>query len=65
MYRIPGGPMMHNPLSTPSIILNCLFMLITLAGFAFFVVTAWRFMRAHEQLASAVKDIAISVKPKE
>ncbi len=65
MYRFPGGPMMHNPLATPSMILNCIFMLITLAGFVFILITAWRFMRAHEQLANAARDIAINLKPKE
>jgi hypothetical protein len=43
-------------------------MLIVLAGWVFFLVTAWRFMRAHESIARAMatfKDASIDLKPKE
>jgi hypothetical protein len=40
-------------------------MLITLAGFVFLLVVAWRFMKAHEALASAFKDASLRLIPKE
>jgi hypothetical protein len=45
-----------------------IFMLIVLAGWVFFLVTAWRFMKAHESIASVMatlKDASVSLKPKE
>jgi len=52
----------------PSFILHGVLMLVVLAGWVFFLVTAWRFMRAHESIAGALatlKDASISLKPKE
>jgi Flp pilus assembly protein TadG len=40
-------------------------MLITLAGFVFLSVVAWRLMKAHEMLASALKDVASSLRTEE
>jgi hypothetical protein len=63
----PRYPMIQSHF-LPSIILNCIFMLIVLAGWVFFLVTAWRFTRAHESIASAlatIKDASINLKPKE
>ncbi len=63
----PRYPMMQ-PHFSPSIIVNWIFMLIVLAGWVFFLVTAWRFTRAHESIASAlatIKDVSINLKPKE
>jgi len=63
----PRYPLMQHHF-LPSMILNCIFMLIVLAGWVFFLVTAWRFMRAHESLASVMatlKDASINLKPKE
>jgi uncharacterized membrane protein len=46
-------------------IIHCLSALIVLAGVAFFLITVWRFMRAHEKIACALKDLAVIPKTKE
>jgi hypothetical protein len=40
-------------------------MLVLLVGFVFLAVVAWRFMKAHEMLVSAIKNASISLRPKE
>jgi hypothetical protein len=40
-------------------------MLVGLVGFVFVLVVAWRLMKAHEALASALKNISVSSRPKE
>jgi hypothetical protein len=47
------------------VVWQSLCMLISLAGLVFFLVVAWRFMKAHEALASAFKDTVIGLKSKE
>jgi len=37
-------------------------LLVLLAGYVFLAVVAWRFMKAQETPASAIKDAAISLK---
>jgi hypothetical protein len=63
----PRFPMMQ-PYFSPFMFVHWIFMLIVLAGWVFFLVTAWRFMRAHESIASVMatlKDASVSLKPKE
>jgi len=63
----PRYPMMQPHFLAFSVI-HWIFGLIVLAGWVFFLVTAWRFMRAHESLANVMtilKDNSITVKPKE
>jgi hypothetical protein len=57
--------MMHPYFVSLFAIWQSLFMLLMLAGFVFFLVVAWRFMKAHETLASTLKDAVISLRPKE
>jgi hypothetical protein len=39
--------------------------LALLAGYVFLAVVAWRFIKAQETLASAIKDAAVSLRPEE
>ena len=60
--------MMHYHFISPFAIYQGIFMLLILAGYVFSLVIAWRFMRAHESLASmlaTLKDTSLSLKPKE
>ncbi len=58
MYpRLPAHPMMYGGFGLGFAIVSWICALIMLAGFVFFLVTAWRYMRAHEQLSNAVKEI--------
>jgi hypothetical protein len=57
--------MMHPYYGSQFVIWQSLCMLIVLAGFVFALVVAWRFMKAHETLASTLKNTSISLKPKE
>jgi hypothetical protein len=59
---------MMQPHFSPFMFVHWIFMLIVLAGWVFFLVTAWRFMKAHESIASVMatlKDASVSLKPKE
>lgn len=64
MHPIRPNPMMHTHLLAFSIV-HWISALIVLAGCVFFLITAWRFMRAHEQIACTLKDVAVIPKPKE
>jgi hypothetical protein len=57
--------MMHPYLVSLLLVLQGLFMLIALAGFVFLLLVAWRCMKAHEAMAAACKDAAISLIPRE
>jgi hypothetical protein len=58
--------MMHPYFMSPlAAILQGIGMLVLLAGYVFLAVVAWRFMKAHEVLASAIKNTSISLGPKE
>lgn len=64
----PRYPMMMQPHFSPFMFVNWFFMLIVLAGWVFLLVTAWRFMKAHESIASVMvvlKDASVVLKPKE
>jgi uncharacterized membrane protein len=63
-HSLRPNPMMYGHLLAFSIV-HCVIALVVLAGFVFFLVTAWRFMRAHEQIACTLKDVAVIPKPKE
>lgn len=58
-------PMMNNPFVAVFFVLHLIVGLIVLAGFVFFLYTAWRLMRAHEQIASKLKDVDALTKPKD
>jgi cytochrome bd-type quinol oxidase subunit 1 len=47
--------MMHHRLLAV-VVVHWIFALIVLAGFVFFLVTAWRYMRAHETIARAMAE---------
>jgi hypothetical protein len=57
--------MMHPYFIAQFAIWQSFFRLIMLAGFVFFLVVAWRYMKAQESLASTLKDAVISLRPKE
>ena len=40
-------------------------MIVLVAVYVLFFIIAWRFMRAHESIATTLKLIAYSIKPKE
>lgn len=62
MYPRFDGPLFYYHSYLPLAIISWICMLIALAGFVFFLVTAWRFMRAHEELSGTLREIAGSLK---
>lgn len=46
-------------------IFNLILILMILLGYVLFIVIGWRFMKAHEAMAGAIKEIADSFKSRE
>ncbi len=46
-------------------VFNLILILMILIGYVLFIVIGWRFMRAHEEMSRAIKEIADSFKSRE
>ncbi len=47
------------------LIVYIIFMLILVAGYVLTIIIGWKFMKAHESLASSVKELITVLKPKD
>ena len=66
MYPRRLGPgLMHGHYFLAFAIVHWVVGLIVLAGFVCFLLSVWRFTKAHEQIARSLKDMALVPKPKE
>ncbi len=57
--------MMHGRFFTAFAIVHWVLGLVVLAGFVCFLFAVWRFVKAHERIASALKEMAAVSRPKE
>ncbi len=47
------------------LIVYIIFMLVMVAGYVLMIIIGWKFMKAHESLASSVKELITVLKPKD